>query len=240
MRALSQVDADLEALKRPKHPGCAGVLNPTVIKAWLGELTAWKVANPEGTERYAMLLEEREAIENEMSRLRARQARIEASALPKRVAQALLQPRVTQALTAAREWADGEKQYLLLAGSPGTGKSVAAGYALMRLGKSCLWVQAGEVAVKAGGFGGEVFADSMKTVDALVVDDFGTEHESPFAKSLLFEVLASRHEEMLRTILTTNLDGVALKKRLGERLADRIRPSCSWVQCAGESLRGRP
>lgn len=68
--------------------------------------------------------------------------------------------------------------------------------------------------------------DAIQTLVApalLVLDevgaDFGTEH----SKTLLFDLLNKRYENLLCTIILTNLDAVALREYMGDRVMDRLR-----------------
>lgn len=79
----------------------------------------------------------------------------------------------------------------------------------------------------------------VKHVECLVLDDLGAEHRSEFTASLLFELLQHRHEEALRTVVTTNLNPEAFRERVGSRLYDRIRSACVWTIADGQSLRAR-
>ena len=71
MRTLKDIDDDIRRLARPTHPGCAGALDPKAIAKWRAERDAWRDANPTAEERYALLLEERDATEAEMVRRQA-------------------------------------------------------------------------------------------------------------------------------------------------------------------------
>lgn len=245
MRTQEQITSDIRALGRPMHPGVASVTNPKLIIAWRAERDAWRIANPGAEERHALLCEEREAVELAQDRARQQAKRAEAWAtdigVPGLVRRALVAPDRNDALSAIDAWVAGPKPWLVIAGGTGTGKSVAAGYGLARLlgmRRRGGWVDSASFASRVGGFDGQTELRRLQSLDALVVDDFGTEHYSSFTEALFFEVLAGRHEHGdLRTILTTNLDRAALRHRLGSRLADRVSNACSMVTCTGESLR---
>lgn len=244
MRTLEQIDADLKALGRPMHPGVASVTNPRLVPAWRVERDAWTALNPGGEERYVLLLEEREAVDVETAR--ARWARAKANdisrgvGVPELVRRELALNRPTPAFAGADKWLASDKPWLILAGPVGTGKSCAAGYALERSLKgqqTAAWISSSSISSSAGGFGGELQLRRLQCVDVLVVDDFGTEHLSPWAESVFHELLAARHENALRTVMTTNLSREAFRARIGPRLADRIAHACHFIECLGESLR---
>ena len=55
------------------------------------------------------------------------------------------------------------------------------------------------------------------SVDVLALDDLGVEHQSDFGRSVLTEILLHRHEDGGRTVVTSNLDGEAFRRRIGQR-----------------------
>ena len=60
----------------------------------------------------------------------------------------------------------------------------------------------------------------------LLLDDLGTERDTPFARGAVIETVVARHAMGTRTILTTNLQGagvVEYDSRLASRLMDRTR-----------------
>lgn len=63
----------------------------------------------------------------------------------------------------------------------------------------------------------------LSKVPLLVLDEAGMDYGTDFNKTLLFEVLNSRYENVNPTIILTNLDATALKEYLGERIIDRMR-----------------
>lgn len=245
MRTFEEIRRDLAALGRPAHPSTSGdlrlVLNPKAIALWREELAAWRTANPQGEERYCLLLEELEAVED--FRLRQQHARriVKGVGVPPVTLDALDNLKRLHVVEAAEAWLDGAKPWLVLGGSVGTGKSVAAAHALTKAiarRLSGAWCSASNFVTIVGGFSGQAEAERLKHVDVMVLDDLGTEHTTPFVASVFFEVLAARHENGNRTIITHNLTKEDLRKRLGVRLADRVANSCTYVECVGESMRG--
>lgn len=81
---------------------------------------------------------------------------------------------------------------------------------------------------------------SLQTVRLLVLDDLGAEHGSDaWVKSLLFQVLDYRHDALLKTVVTTNLDLNGLAKHLGDRNWARYREDTKFVTVSGPNLRER-
>lgn len=235
MTTLSEKIAELHALGRPPMVW-AGL---KAISAWRDELDAWRAANPGGEERYCELLAEIEVIEKSkpppLDLMWAERA-----GLGERMLEAVSAPLQTSAVLTVRKWQSSGKSWCVLLGNTGTGKSVAASLAIrdaVVAGRSGVMMRASDFARVAGGFDG--MADKLLSVWVLVIDDFGTEHLSDFARSVLFSVMSARHDMRKPTIITSNLSGQEFRERLGSRLADRIRNDCIVVDMRGESLRGK-
>ena len=82
--------------------------------------------------------------------------------------------------------------------------------------------------------------ERLKSVAMLVVDDLGTEHASSWGQSLIHEIFDTRHDDKLRTIITTNIKREQLKAAIGDRLADRIAQDGKVVCLEGKSMRRTP
>lgn len=65
--------------------------------------------------------------------------------------------------------------------------------------------------------------DHFSSIELLILDEVGMDYGTDFNKALIFEILNNRYENVLPTILLTNLDTTSLKEYLGERLVDRMR-----------------
>ncbi len=65
--------------------------------------------------------------------------------------------------------------------------------------------------------------DHFSGIPLLILDEVGMDYGTDFNKALIFEILNNRYENMLPTILLTNLDTPALVEYMGERLVDRMR-----------------
>jgi DNA replication protein DnaC len=212
---------------------------------WRAEIAEWRATYPDREERYEALLAEMEAIERAAAEDRARREALRdwgARHLPKRVAAVLSTgaDESLEAMAVAKRWLVSPKPWLVLLGGTGLGKSVAAAWALRQCaerGATVAWAQADTMAVSAGGFGGEERAERLRHVDVLVVDDVGTEHASEFARSVMRGILQARHEDLLRTIVTSNLAGAEFRESVGVRLARRIRDECVAVELRGEPMK---
>jgi DNA replication protein DnaC len=129
----------------------------------------------------------------------------------------------TEATQAVDEWLPGGKRLLLLSGGVGTGKSVAAGYAIRR--SRGRWLYAPNI-TKVASFGDKQ-AEALATLRAtklLVVDDIGAEFsQTPgWGRTELANLIVDRYEDGLRTLMTTNLDAKAWRGYADERLRDRL------------------
>lgn len=242
---LEDLLAALAALGRPQMP-----LLPDWAPqkaAWRVELARWQQETPEAEQRYVEALEAIRAEEQRAEGDRRRRERLsvwgERNRLPARVRKALEAPEDNRAMATAIGWLTQPKPWLVLMGSTGVGKSVAAAAALHRCfeqGSSVAWVEAADIATTAGGFTGQERAEKLRAVDVLVVDDVGTDQANDWALSILRGILQHRHEEQLRTILTTNLNGPDFRAHVGPRVADRIRGECVAVNLDGRSMRPEP
>lgn len=229
MRTLADVQRDIDALGRP-------VLNPFAIYKSAGgwpELQVWREANPSGEEEYRVLWEERDKLEAEAARRSEFDAATTSLGAGLRISKALGAFEETPASRAALDWWRGQRNWLVILGHTGIGKSVAAA-AVARTVKGSVWCPATTLMTQVAF---EDNAARLSKCQLLVLDDYGTEHQSPFAKSCWHQVLAERHENEKRTILTANLTRPQLRQALGDRLADRIASDCVMVEFQGASLR---
>lgn len=194
---------------------------------------------------------------------------LEAAGVPARVAAALGPAtfRETEPVQAARAWRSTSAGLLVLSGTVGCGKSVAAAWLLDRNERTDqlqlvgldpvsqtkrltgAWVAAAAL-VEASDFAPE-FWRPLRSVHLLVIDEAGAERLDAKGRALgnFTELLRRRYDASLRTVITTNLppaqwlrvyaegDGGRLRDRLAEAEDDFGRPSI--VALTGPSLRGR-
>lgn len=130
--------------------------------------------------------------------------------------------------------------FLLLYGSPGTGKG--------HLATGCLKAHGAGLFVKQADMLRDLrdsYATNSTTAcvaawqDAglLVVDEFGLSGGGKDEEPMLYQVLAHRYDHRRPTVITANLNLDELKARLGERLVDRIREDCTHAPMTWESYR---
>ncbi len=92
-------------------------------------------------------------------------------------------------------------------------------------------------------------SNDYKTAQLLVIDDLGKEPAKEWGTSKIFDILNSRCENCLPTIITTNYSNEEIVKHLtphgcsdmtiANSITDRIREMCRLVVLAGDSRRGR-
>src|SRR5215210_7897244 len=68
--------------------------------------------------------------------------------------------------------------------------------------------------------------DRLCSVDLLHVDDVGAEQTSGWVLEQLYTIVNTRYEDGRAMLLTTNLDGDALKEQIGERTVSRLFEMC--------------
>lgn len=74
-------------------------------------------------------------------------------------------------------------------------------------------------------------------VPLLIVDEIGVQYGSESERIELFEIFNRRYDEMLPTIVLSNLEPDALKRMLGQRIFDRITGGAKIFQLSGKSYR---
>lgn len=74
-------------------------------------------------------------------------------------------------------------------------------------------------------------------VDALLLDDVGSERITDYAAERLQVLVNERHLASRPTLLTSNLDGPALASHLGERITSRLKQACVSIDATGPDLR---
>lgn len=151
-----------------------------------------------------------------------------------------------------RAWSKdgGRPPWVLLTGSLGSGKTSLAVCAYkdarQRLAEGAVWwnVAALLEAVKSTfGKDDEERSDNSPLVRAreraafLVLDDLGAERPTDWAQDTLRQILHTRYDRMLQTVITTNLSLTELETWVGKRAMDRIRHDSLVLALTGESLR---
>lgn len=213
--------------------------------------TQWDEDHPAELEEYRRAMEEREAILSEMDRqaqLGAQQRRCEEAfdscGAPLAERAAARNPSETLALSGTRDWqAQRERPVLVLTGGVGTGKTVAALWALLatsRSGQKIGYARALELS-RCGLYGkGAERMEKMRRVGGLVLDELGGEPMGEIWLANFGELIDVRYGGPCRTIITSNLAWPALRERYGERVASRLHQKAIVLGTGTGDLRRLP
>ena len=91
--------------------------------------------------------------------------------------------------------------------------------------------------------------NTIAEASLLILDDLGTEHQTNWTSRMLYQIIDTRERASKPTIITTNLDKIALRKYLAtvdsrtgqldsaERIFDRIISMCAFEEVTGDSWR---
>lgn len=249
---LEDLQSELDAIGRPRPSAYA----MRELAQHRERARLWDLEHPEAAARWKALADQvsaamrvREEQERETQalerRLRHQGERLSRSGVGERSLAAASNPDDTEALGVVKRWRENKSlTWLVICGVKGTGKSVAATWAVrevIRNGDTARFRRTSDLAKLSNFEAGADELEALKGVHLLVLDDFGSELLSAFARDKLDEVLDHRHENYGRTILTSNLAWAGpggMADRLGERLTDRIKQAGRVVQLSpANSLR---
>ncbi len=162
-----------------------------------------------------------------------------AKRMPARAVEAALVADVTDpAIVAVAKWNDENQNggILVLSGPVGSGKTVAAVWLALRLPRLPIFVRASELAV-ASRYGGErnEWFDAM----SLIVDDLGAEHVTEKGAFIadIDQLADTFYADRRHLVITTNATAKIFAERYGQRVADRLRESGTWIPVVGDSRR---
>jgi hypothetical protein len=232
-----------EALRESAEKARAnGVEVSADLEAFLARLQA--AAPPDAAERAAEY-EERRRRDDRVERLRSAGIRQPASDTPQEAAflrvvaattpvEAAVanHPGSVKAMRAVAGWLErgAAKPTVLLSGPTGRGKTVAAWYALATYGG--VYLRCGDVEPTDRWAELRVRAARSRL---LVVDDL-TERLTAWQAAQLADVIERRHDEGLRTLLTSNLPEAKVEAVLGARVVSRLGQG-AVIEVEGADLR---
>lgn len=139
------------------------------------------------------------------------------------------QESIEKAYNLAQAFADERQGWLLLLGGYGVGKThLAAAVAnhAVEAGIPTLFLTVPDLLDQlrfAYGSEDETFEarfERVRTAPLLIMDDFGTQSATPWAREKLFQILNYRYVNQLPTVVTTNLALEQLEGRMRSRLSD--------------------
>ncbi len=152
--------------------------------------------------------------------------------------------------SAVKVSANTEGKGIILAGTPGTGKTHLATAILnvrVQKGQEAIFCTVPELLSdirRTFGSKNETseLMELVKTADLLILDDLGVEKVTDWVLEELFIIINSRLNNEKQTIFTTNyvtpstliakMGGIA-----GQRIVSRIKEMCDWVKVEGEDYR---
>lgn len=153
----------------------------------------------------------------------------------------------TAALVGLRAWQraqnvdeDDAKTFAVVAGPPGTGKTVAAVWLLLhRLAdQDPVFLSSHELVRVLDERRGRQRERLLET-GMLVIDDLGAEHAGPAFIAAFDELVDARYASTWGpVIITTNCTPPQFEARYGTRVADRIDEIGRWIAATGKSMRG--
>ena len=122
---------------------------------------------------------------------------------------------------------------MIFSGSPGTGKThlaCAIANAVIKQGSAALFTTVSEAlrTIKRA-YGKDADTSEQDAINDLVnpalliLDEVGMAYDTDHSKTLIFDLMNKRYENIRPTILLTNLDAPALREHLGDRITDRLR-----------------
>lgn len=248
MRPLSEIEAELAGIGRPRLENFADAINPAKRAAIEKVQAAWDAADPAKATRWLALRAEHratEAVEDarniakaESQRLLANLSRIVGDKALEAIPNALRDPH--DGMRAALSFVDSPHWSLTLVGGVGTGKTVPAAWLAKKTlerGDTLVWWRAPALATSSI-YGLEAAERNKRACHAtvLVLDDLGAELTTGPWVAMLEDVLGFRYAHKAKTVVTGNLllespnraDGkpdptvVSLRSLLRDRLFDRL------------------
>ena len=144
-----------------------------------------------------------------------------------------------RALRVAKAYADNFREMsdngtcLIFSGAAGTGKThLACSIAsqIINNGWSAVFTTVTDAlrSVKRA-YDGQTGVSEGEAINSLVVpallvlDEVGADYGTEHSKTLLFDIINKRYENVRPTIILTNLDAAALREYFGDRVVDRLR-----------------
>ncbi len=77
----------------------------------------------------------------------------------------------------------------------------------------------------------------MANRGVLIIDDLGAEKASEWISETMFKIINKRYEEVLPTVVTSNLELGEMAERIGDRVASRLAEMCDVIKMDGSDRR---
>lgn len=145
----------------------------------------------------------------------------------------------TAAMQRVRSWDPTRESALVLSGSPGCGKTVAATWWAAQQESAPAFLRATTFAASSRYDREE--RSAWFEARALVLDDLGTEFLDAKGSFLvdLDELLDVFYGDRKPLLITTNCTHEVFRDRYGSRVMDRLRECATWFSASGTSMRKR-
>ncbi len=244
---FEEIDQRLKQINRPRLENFRDVLQPTKVAEVQTQKAVWDLAHPELFAEWQSLVD----LEASMQRAAEEAKRLDAEKswrlesirrlVGDRISNNLHAPRDEPPLVAARQWLESEAWALSMMGNKGSGKTFAAAWAVLQLERiwPVVWLHSPTACARPlYGTKAQSDMDRAQKAPLFVLDEFGAELVSAPWMTQLEAILGIRYANGLKTIVTSNLTKEDFEKRMGERLADRLREGLQFV-ASGPSLRKR-
>jgi len=121
---------------------------------------------------------------------------------------------------------------LVMCGRVGTGKThlaAAMAHVMVERDRACKLIKLPELMrLIKGSWSGEGMSESelidlCSKVELLIIDEVGVQYGSDTEKLIVSEIIDNRYQDMLPTVLISNLDIQGIKSCIGERCYDRLK-----------------
>lgn len=136
---------------------------------------------------------------------------------------------------------------ITFAGKPGrlkTTMAAAVGIEVLRQGHGVYFISMPELLDKMMSMSRNADQTELRRFDGhirrtplLILDDMGAEYRADWVLNKVDAIITHRYNQLLPTIITTNLTPEQIKEKYMERIYDRLRSTNTLIAAGGDSLR---